>query len=47
MILKYVKKENSVMVDPFLRETREVSIQSLVEKMKSELAIPIENDDEQ
>ena len=34
------------MVDPFLKETRQVSIQSLVAKMKSELTIPIENDDE-
>ena len=40
------QKENSVMVDPFLKETRQVSIQSLVAKMKSELTIPIENDDE-
>jgi len=40
------KKKDSVMVDPFLKETREVSIQSLVAKMKSELTIPIENDDE-
>ena len=44
--MTHVQKENSVMVDPFLRETREVSIQSLVKKMQSELAIPIENDDE-
>jgi len=40
------KKKDSVMVDPFLRETREVSIKSLVKKMQLELTIPIENDDE-